>query len=155
MAIDPKQLQRDARSFQKVRRRQKGDGTTAAIRAALPIIYKLRAEGVLWSEIAAALGKQGVTQGSGKKRTPITTNRLTSIMRQIEQEIERADQPKSRQPSIKNRQTPQNNALQNRSVSLALELKAQVKPSEARTTPNEEDLRRAALDKIQGVLKKD
>lgn len=86
MAIDPKQLQRDAKRLQKARRRLRGDGTTAAIRAALPTIYKLRADGVLWSEIAAALGDQGVTQGSGNRRIPITTNRLTSIVRQVEQE---------------------------------------------------------------------
>lgn len=123
-----------------------------AIRAALPTIYKLRADGVLWSEIAAALGNQGVTQGSGNRRIPITTTRLTSIVRQIEQETTPAS---PQQTSTKIRRIEENNALQSRPVTLALELKAQAEPSDTGALPNEEDLRRAALKKIQGVLKKD
>jgi hypothetical protein len=35
-------------------------------------------------DIAAALGKQGMVQGKGKNRIPITTARLTSLVRQVE-----------------------------------------------------------------------
>jgi hypothetical protein len=153
MGIDPKQLQRDARLLKKTREQRKGPGTTAAVRAALPTIYRLRADRVHWSEIAAALGKQGVVQGKGKNRIPITTTRLTSLVRQIEAEIEKGDyKPTRGEPTGAHSQT---NALQKSTVSLSVELAADTKASDRKSPPTEEDLRRAALGRIQDVLKKD
>lgn len=121
----------------------------AAIRAALPMIYELRAEGVRWRDIAAALGKQGLMQGKGKHRIPITTNRLTSLVTQIERAaLKRSER---RVPD----QAGKKSALQNRRISLALELTTEVDNGAPKARPSEEDLRRVALDRIQSVLKKD
>jgi hypothetical protein len=118
MAIDPKRLQRDATGLKKARRRREGDGTMAAIRAALPVIYELRAEGVRWGDIADALCRQGLMQGKGKHRIPITTNRLTSLVTQIQRATSKVNErPK---PTAAN-QVKKINALQNRRVSLALD----------------------------------
>jgi hypothetical protein len=153
MGIDPKQLQRDARLLKKTREQHKGPGTTAAVRAVLPTIHRLRADRVHWSEIAAALGKQGVVQGKGENRIPITTTRLTSLVRQIEAKVKRADyKPKRAKPPGTRDQTI---ALQKPTVSLSLELAADTKASGQKSPPTEEDLRRAALGRIQDVLKKD
>jgi hypothetical protein len=155
MVVDPKQLRRQAKRLQKARRRRNGRGTTAAIRAALPTIYKLRSDGVLWREIAEALGKQGMVQGSGKRRIPITTSRLTALVRQIEVQNQEERQ-RLKTPSIKSRQVKGMTALKLPAVSLAVELRPEIETSERRSTPpSEDDLRRAALDKIQDVLKKD
>lgn len=152
MAIDPNKLQRDAKSLHKTRQRHHGDGTMSAIRTALPAIYRLRKKGVLWREIAAALAKQGVTQGKGKDRKPITVHRLTSLVTQIERGAanERANHPVHlSNPSAKR------NALQNPSVSLALDLSAKGKARGRKSTLDEEDIRRAALRRVQSLLRKD
>jgi hypothetical protein len=155
MEIDSKQLRREAKRLQKSRRRYAGPGTTEAVRAALPTIYRLRSEGVFWSEIAKALGKQGVVQGKGKCRIPLTTSRLTALVRQIELQIQQAEEV-LKLPSIKKRQRKENAALKKQPVSLALELRPEIEAAERRSaSQSEEDLRRAALDRIQDVLKKD
>lgn len=86
MMVNPKQLRSDASKFQadrsKSRSGRETTGTTKAIRAVLPHIYSLRQDGVQWAAIAAALAVQGIVQG--KARIPLTTNRLTALVRQIE-----------------------------------------------------------------------
>ena len=80
MALDPKRLHEDAKRLQKARlptiAGRETTGTTRAIRAALPVIYQLREEGVSWSAIASALADQGVVQG--RDRIALTTHRLTA-----------------------------------------------------------------------------
>lgn len=154
MTIDSKQFQRDAKALQKARLRRKGPSTMAAVRAVLPAIYALRADGVLWSEIATALGNQGITQGKGKKRIPITTGRLTALVRQIEKQSPKTSN-ETRQASKKSKQLEDPIALQSPAVSLALDLDRKVENADGKSTPSEEDLRHAALDKIQSVLRKD
>lgn len=84
--VDYKQFRGDAAKLQversKLRSTRETTGTTKAIRAALPHIYGLREDGVQWAVIAAALAAQGIVQG--KARIPLTTNRLTALVRQIE-----------------------------------------------------------------------
>lgn len=151
MAIDPSKLQRDAKNIRRTRRRNSGDGTMAAIRTALPTIYQLRKDGVLWREIAGALAKQGITQGKGKKRMPITVHRLTSLVTQIERGTAKARTDHPARPSLPN---AKRNALQNPSLSLAVELNAKGKARGRKSTLDEEDIRRAALKRIQDVLRK-
>ena len=83
---DFRQLHADALKFEteqsKSRSSRERTGTTKAIRAALGHIYRLREDGIKWSAIAAALAAQGIVQG--KARVPLTTNRLTALVRQIE-----------------------------------------------------------------------
>ena len=136
------------------RLRRNGPSTMAALRAVLPAIYALRADGVLWSEIATALGNQGITQGKGKKRIPITTGRLTALIRQIEKQTTNSSKI-TEQGSKKYKRLEDPIALQSPAVSLALDLDRKVENADGKSNPSEEDLRRAALDKIQGVLRKD
>lgn len=89
--MDFKRLRIEASKFQTERSKSRSSrettGTTKAIRAALPHIYSLREDGVQWSAIAAALAAQGIVQG--KARIPLTTNRLTALVRQIELQNEK------------------------------------------------------------------
>lgn len=123
MTIDPTRLQRDAKRLKKSRQHRKGPGTMAAVRAALPTIYRLRADGVLWKEIAAALGKQGVIEGKGKKRIPVTETRLTALVTQIERLEEKKAVRASRRPKM------------SASSDLTDEMPAVVKPRNSYRTP--------------------
>jgi len=68
--------------------RRKTTGATALIRAALPEIRRLRdVEGQPWAVIAAALGEQGVHEGSEGR--PIGADRLIALVRHIEAQLER------------------------------------------------------------------
>ena len=107
MPLDPKKLRKDARRLQGARPDttvgRETTGTTRAIRTALPDIYDLRNDGVSWPAIADALAIQGVVQG--KDRIPLTTNRLTAIVSQIEEQERKkaskaggASRPKYRKP---------------------------------------------------------
>lgn len=91
MTLDLKRLRADASKLQNERSKSRSSrettGTTRAIRAALPEIYKLREDGVQWSVIAASLAAQGIVQG--QDRIPLATNRLTALVRQIELQNEK------------------------------------------------------------------
>ena len=98
MKIDTRRL----RSHIAKTRRQHGDlpdrrettGATRVVRENLDLILRLHEhEGVSWSELAAALGDQGVTEGKGGK--PISTSRLTSIVCRLRQQIARAEKKQS------------------------------------------------------------
>jgi hypothetical protein len=155
MALDLKRLRRDAKRLQEKRSKSHSGrattGATEAIRAALPEIYKLRDQGVLWSEIARALGKQGVV--AGKKRLPLTTNGLTARVTQIEQQDRNAAAIK-----IKKSQSAspsKTNALQKHHLALSEELAADIRTTDGRSPQSEDDLRRSALKRVQRMTRKD
>lgn len=56
-------------------------GATDIITAALPVIEQLRAQGVGWAEIAAALAAQGVVQGADRKA--LSGRRLCALLSAI------------------------------------------------------------------------
>lgn len=154
MPLDSKKLRRDAKRRQldqpqpKIGR--KTTGATDAIRAALPMIYELRGEGISWPAIAKALGDQGVVQG--KDRTPLTTNRLTALVRQIEvQEAKKARKSGKRDRS--------DVAIQpikpDRKLSLSPDLAARPVASDDPSVLDEDELRRMAFEKLQSVFKKE
>jgi hypothetical protein len=120
MTLDFKRLCIDASSFQtersKLRSSRETTGTTKAIRAALPQIYSLREDGLQWSAIAAALAAQGIVQG--KARIPLTTNRLTALVRQIELQNEKRAAKQAEKGAVTE---PKNIAIQNRRLSLSPE----------------------------------
>jgi hypothetical protein len=98
--IDPKRLRRDAqRAEQELPRSGVGrqtTGSTTAVRAALPEIRRLRAEGVRWAAIAAALAGQGLIQGADRR--PLSASRLTATVSALERrERRRADKTAARQ----------------------------------------------------------
>jgi hypothetical protein len=162
MALDHKRLRRDAKRLQdkrsKSRSGRRTTGATEAVRTALPEIYKLRDQGVLWSDIAKALGEQGVIEG--KKRVPLTTNGLTARVSQIEQQIENAAAKKPKKlppvsPSETNALQSKRNALQKHHLALSDELAADTHTTDGRSSQSEDDLRRVAFEKVQRMTKKD
>lgn len=118
MTLDLKRLRIDASRFQterlKSRSSRETTGTTKAIRAALPQIYSLREDGVQWSAIAAALAAQGIVQG--KARIPLTTNRLTALVRQIELQNQKRAAKKTKKGEVTE---PKENAMQNHGLSVS------------------------------------
>lgn len=154
MPLDPKKLRQDAKRLQAARPPstvgRETTGTTAAVKAALPVIYQLRQDGVSWPVIAQALADQGVVQG--KDRIPLTTNRLTALVSQIEQQARR----KALKASNRNRSdTAAPPGAPARSLSLSAELATRSGVSDPAPSSTEDELRRAALDNLRDVLKKE
>ena len=154
MPLDPKQLRQDARRLQDARPGtavgRETTGTTKVIRTALPVIYQLRKDGVSWPVIADALAVQGVVQG--KDRIPLTTKRLTAIVSQIEQQ----DRKKANKAGNRNRSDAvQRPTAPARRLSLSPDLLTRPTPSNPEPFSTEEELRRAALESIKNVLKKE
>jgi hypothetical protein len=154
MPLDPKQLRRDAKRRQKARLQQKvgrtPTGATDAIRAVLPTIYQLRQEGLLWRTIAEAIGDQGVVQG--KKRIPLTASRLTCLVRQIE--VQEAKQ--ARKSGKRDRSDAANQPAEPvRKLSLSPDLAPRPVASDGAPVLDEDELRRAAFEKLKTVFKKE
>ncbi|MGY3602752.1 MULTISPECIES: hypothetical protein [unclassified Bradyrhizobium] len=154
MTLDLRRLRTDASRLQTERSKSRSSrettGTTRAIRAALPEIYKLRDDGVQWSAIAAALAAQGIVQG--RDRIPLTTNRLTALIRQIEVQNER----RAARPAKKGAGTkPKKIAMQNRSLSLSPELRAETQAVDDRPPQSEDEIRRLAFERVQRMTEKD
>ncbi len=151
MALDPKRLLKDAKRLQKARLPTRAGhettGTTRAIRAALPVIYQLREDGVSWSAIAAALADQGVVQG--RDRIPLTTHRLTALVSQIE------DQARNKAGNRVRSDTPLRPIEPARRVSLSSDLARRPVAPDPQPSSTEDEIRSAALENIKSVLKKD
>jgi len=155
MPLDPKKLRKDARRLQGARPDttvgRETTGTTRAIRTALPDIYDLRKDGVPWPAIAGALAIQGVVQG--KDRIPLTTNRLTAIVSQIEeQERKKASKVSNR---ARRSDAPDRPTEPARRLSLSSDLTSRPATPHPVQSSTEEELRLAALKNIQNVLKKE
>ena len=67
-----------------------------------------------WSAIAAALAAQGIVQG--KARIPLTTNRLTALVRQIELQNQKRDAKKAKKEEVTE---PKEIAKQNHGLSVS------------------------------------
>jgi len=154
MTLDLKRLRTDASRLQTERSKSRSSrettGTTKAIRTALPEIYKLRKDGVQWSAIAAALAAQGIVQG--KDGVPLTTNRLTALVRQIELQNEKraAKAPKKGAGA-----SSKKFAMQNQRLSLSPELGAETRAVEGRPPQSEDEIRRLAFERVQRMTEKD
>ena len=154
MALDPKRLHEDAKHLQKARlptiAGRETTGTTRAIRAALPVIYQLREEGVSWSAIASALADQGVVQG--RDRIALTTHRLTALVSQIEDQTRnkaRKDAGRVRTDAVERKSDPV------RKLTLSADLVTRPEPTARPATSTEDELRRAAFENLKHVLKKE
>ncbi|MGY4349740.1 hypothetical protein ACVWXM_006233 [Bradyrhizobium sp. GM7.3] len=144
MPLDAKKLRHDAQRIHEARA-----GTTKAIRGALPAIYQLRKDGVSWSAIAKALAEQGVVQG--KDGTPLTTNRLTGLVSQIEaQEHKKALKTGRERGDTQKRQEERPHRL-----TLSPDLVGPAAVSDVQPHSTEDELRQSAFAKLQTVLKKD
>ena len=139
-------------------------GATALIRAALPEIQRLReVEGFPWAVIAAALGEQGVSQGREGK--PITADRLIALVRQIENQLARAEAgtvgragradlaaPQPRE--VKPKPPPQTATAAGR-PRLAPELQARPTSTSDDRPMTEAEIRQLHVDKHSHLFKKD
>lgn len=146
--IDRQRLLKDAPRLDKsLPRRKENTGATAAVAAVLPDILAMRAAGVRWVAIAAALAKQGVVQGDDRR--PISANRLTSIVHDLQQRKkaheERVQKRADRPDLIKSPSTPKAPLM------LAAELTTSRTLEQNKIT--EEDIRRDNLAGIQHLLK--
>jgi hypothetical protein len=148
MSLDIKRLRADASKLQdelsKSPSSRETTGTTKAIRAALPEIYKLRV-------IAAAMAAQGIVQD--KERAPLTTNRLTALVRQIELQNERRNAKRARKAAIT--ASPKKIAMQNRYLSLSPDLRADTRAADSRSPQSEDQIRRLAFERVQRMTEKD
>jgi len=154
MSLDSKKLRQDAQRLQKERQSsllgRETTGTTKAIRAALPIIHQLRRDGVSWPAIAQALAKQGVVQG--KDRIPLTTNRLTALVSQIEK------QERKKKLKLGNRDrgdTTKRQVEPAPRLALSPDLVGPADTSDLQPHSTEDELRQAAFEKLRTVLKKE
>lgn len=154
MPLDPKKLRRDAQRLQKVRRPsligRETTGTTKAIRDALPVIRQLRKDQVSWAAIAQALADQGVVQG--KDRVPLTAKRLTALVSQIEtRERKKALKTGSRDRA----DTVKRGIERAPRLTLSPDLVRPAEASDLLSSSTEDDLRQAAFEKLETVLKKE
>lgn len=154
MPLDPKKLRQDAQRLQKARRAslaaRETTGTTKAIREALPTIRQLRKDEVSWPAIAQALAAQGVVQGKG--RIPLTAKRLTALVCQIEAQARK----KGLKASSRDRaDTVKRQVERAPGLTLSPDLVRRTETSDLQPSSTEDDLRRAAYEKLQTVLKKE
>lgn len=154
MPLDTKKLRQDAMRLQKARGTlsagRETTGTSKAVRQALPIIHQLRKDGVSWAVIAQALAEQGVVQG--KDRIPLTTGRLTALVTQIEAQ----QRKKALKAGPRDRgDTAEHQAEPVKRLTLSPDLGSSAEASNAPLLSTEDDLRRAAFEKLQTVLKKE
>jgi hypothetical protein len=143
VTLDLKRLRADASKLQNERSKSRSSrettGTTRAIRAALPEIYKLREDGVQWSVIAASLAAQGIVQG--QDRTPLATNRLTALVRQIELQNEKRAAKRAKKGVVTRAEKV---AMQNPHLSLSPELGQKTRAVGGRPPQSEDEIRRLA-----------
>lgn len=154
MPLDSKKLRQDAMRLQKARGTlsvgRETTGTSKAVRQALPIIHQLRKDGVSWAVIAQALAEQGVVQG--KDRIPLTTGRLTALVSQIEAH----QRKKALKAGPRDRgDTVERSAEPVKRLTLSPDLAGSAEASNVPLLSTEDDLRRAAFEKLQAVLKKE
>jgi hypothetical protein len=79
-------------------RRAVATGLSAAVRAALPEIERLRHDRIKWISIAAAFSAHGYRQGKDQK--PITASRLTAIYHQVLAQEKRSTLPNIPPPDL-------------------------------------------------------
>jgi hypothetical protein len=158
MPLDIKKFRRDAKQLhakgQSREDRRETTGATKAIRTALPDIYAMRKEGMQWSVIAAALALQGVVEG--KDRIPLTTNGLTARVSQIEQQERKlaAKAPAKPQPQTFGAKVGTPGPKLTLSAELRTKPASHDLPSRS-LSPNEDQLRRLAIENVRQILKED
>lgn len=153
MPLDPKKLRQDAQRLQEARAASpvgQTTGATRVIREALPTIRQLREDGVSWPAIAEALAAQGVVQG--KDYIPLTAKRLTALISQIEAQGRRkaANKANRDRPDTIQRAVESGPRLR-----LSADLVTPTDSSGPLPSSTEDDLRRAAFEKLRTVLKKE
>ena len=158
--IDKKRLLQDARKAEKERPLpsvgRETVGIVRAVRELLPIIRKLRVEGVRWAAITDALNDQGVyPPGLNGQPVLLTTNRLTAIV----SDLERRQSNKSKRASARSARlglmAPNVSQTSPKTVALSHELQPGAKTTDdiPPLHDTEQDIRRRNLAAVQPFLK--
>jgi len=158
MGIDLKRLRTDVKSHKAARGASPigriKTGATDIIRKNLPELERMnREDGALWTEIAAGLAAQGVTQGNGR---PITGRRLNKLISNIK--VQAAKKKNKEMARGLPRPTPdavrKTSRPAKKTVTLAPEMKRQQGKNTDDRVVSEEEIRLAALQKHAHLLKK-
>lgn len=168
MTIDLKRLRRDLGRLHSERPAGRAPGgrpltgAMASVRVLLPALEQLRAEGFTWPEIAAALAAQGVMQARGDALVPITGRRVSALAASVRRQQDRHRQQAERRTQRGDLRSPPTAApgtasTEPRRLHLSSELATSGGPAPPALldTISEEALRRAALESIKAILKKD
>lgn len=164
MDIDRRRFVRAARNAEKTRPKAvpvgaATTGASAAVRANLDLIRRLRNDGVRWAAIAQALTDQGVHRLVDGEPHPLTASRVTAIVRSIERQEAKTKTITSLRAGRSDLARPAPADPLPRSVGLAPELQAAGKA--ARDTASgegletEEALRQRRLDEVRRRYTKD
>ena len=158
MRIDLKRLRHDLKRLKANRAASPigrvKSGATAVIRNNLAELERMKREdGALWTEIAAGLATQGVTEGDGR---PISGRRLNKLISNIKNQVEkkkRKDIARGQSASVPDpiRKLDQPGK---RTVRLAPEMKRQRDKATADRVVAEDEIRLTELQKHAHLLKK-
>ena len=157
MKIDLKRLQSDVKRLKASRVDSPigkvKTGATEVIRKHFDELERMHHEdGASWTEIAAGLAEQGVTQGDG---APLTGRRLTALMHNIRIRAEELENKGAARGRNKRPRNPsQKLGEPSRKVSLAPEMSRQRGSQLPDQIVSEEDIRRAELSKHAHLLRK-
>ena len=127
-------------------------GATDVIRKHFSEIQRLHFEdGVRWTELAAALADQGVTQGDGKR---LTGRRLTALMNNLVREFQKKDKDKAKRMEHRDLVAPASNGDVIGKLNLAPELTHKHTPTQQNEAITEEEIRQVALARHSHLLNK-
>jgi hypothetical protein len=153
MKVDLKKVRSSVQAKKKARLASRSarskTGATDVIRPLVTELQRMHDGGAQWSEIAAALGEQGVVDGGGK---PITGRRLTALMHNIEKGAKKAKHGPEMPWPAPAAPKPKGQAGK---VTLAVEMTRQTGPKPPTAAPlSERDLRLADIEKHAHLLKR-
>jgi hypothetical protein len=154
--IDSKRLRDDAMRLKATQGHspigRRKTGATDVIREHFTELRRLHfEEGARWTELAAALADQGVTQGDGKR---LTGRRLTALMRNVERQIKKQNDGKANRMARGDLVRPASNRNAIGKLSLAPELTHHQSRAKQQEVVTEEEIRQAALVRHAQLLNK-
>lgn len=157
MKIDLKRLHSDVKRL-KARRAESPigktkTGATEIIRTHFDELELMFRDGSSWTEIAAALAAQGVTQGEGQ---PLTGRRLTALMHNIRVRAQKLKsgvmhRGKAKTPSII---AEKRRGQSTKKISLSPDMNRARSQTQPEDTIGEDEIRRTELSKHAHLLRK-
>jgi hypothetical protein len=156
MGIDPKRLRNDAMRLKAAQEHspigRRKTGATEVIREHFTEIRRLHfEEGARWTEIAAALADQGVTQGDRKR---LTGRRLTGLMRNVALQIEKQNKNKANRMARSDLAVRAAKPQPPEKLTLAPELTRQQSGTTQQAIVSEDAIRQAAFVRHAQLLNK-
>ena len=127
-------------------------GAMAIVRDHLSEIEALKASGKSWVVIAAALAKQGVTQGDNQ---PITAKRLTALIASVKRQAASKAAKEALRAHRKDLLPPQQPERRASPLRLARELTEPVRQAAPISAMTEEEIRQSNFEKHSNLFRKD